>query len=99
MVDDVGLEEKGKKLNTLPLYLGAVVLSNSKRFMNNIIQAIKRFCTNDLYYTDTDSFYSQIKHWDKLDKAALVGKNFSSGKIDYKEGGVFYGFFLAPKIK
>ena len=39
------------------------------------------------------------KHWDKLDKAGLVGKNLLQGKNDYKDGGIFYGFFLAPKIK
>ena len=39
------------------------------------------------------------KHWDKLDKAGLVGKNLLQGKNDYKDGGILYGLFLAPKIK
>ena len=30
MIDDVGLEDEFKKLNTMPLHLGAFVLSNSK---------------------------------------------------------------------
>ena len=30
MIDDKGLEDEVKKLNTMPLYLGAFVLSNSK---------------------------------------------------------------------
>ena len=34
-----------------------------------------------------------------LDKANLVGKNLCQGKNDYKTGGMFYGLFLAPKIK
>ena len=34
-----------------------------------------------------------------LDKANLVGKNLCQGKNDYKTGGIFYGLFLAPKIK
>ena len=55
MIDDAGLEDEVKKLNTMPLHLDAFVLSNSKRIMNNFIHAINGFCTKDLYYTDTDS--------------------------------------------
>ena len=98
MIDDAGLDDEVKKLNTMPLHLGAFVLSNSKRIMNNFIHAINRFYTNDVYYTDTDSLYIENKHWDKLDKAALVGKSLLQGKNDYKDGGIFYGLFLAPKI-
>ena len=31
MIDDKGLEDEVKKLNTMSLHLGAFVLSNSKR--------------------------------------------------------------------
>ena len=99
MVDDAGLEDEVKKLNALPLHLGAFVLSNSKRIMNNFIQAINGFSTNDVYYTDTDSLYIENKHWDKIDKAGLVGKNLLQEKNDYKDGGIFYGLFLALKLK
>ena len=99
MIDDAGLEDEVKKLNTMPLHLGAFVLSNSKRIMNNFIHAINGFYTNDLYYRDTDSLYIENKHWDKLKKAGLVGKNLLQGKNDYKDGGKFCGLFLAPKIK
>ena len=99
MIDEAGLEYEVKKLNTMPLHLGAFVLSNSKRIMNNFIHAINGFYTNDVYYTDTDSLYIENKHWDKLDKAGLVGKNLLQGKNDYKDGGIFYGLFLAPQIK
>ena len=34
-----------------------------------------------------------------LDKANLVGKKLCQGKNDYKTGEIFYGLFLAPKIK
>ena len=98
MIDDAGLEDENKKLNTMPLHLGVFVLSNSKRIMNNFIHAINGFYTNDVYYTDTDSLYIENKHWDKLEKARLVGKNLLQGKNDYKDGGIFYGLFLAPKI-
>ena len=99
IIDDAGLEDEVKKLNTMPLHLGAFVLSNSKRIMNNFIHAIGGFYTNDVYYTDTDSLYIENKHWDKLDKAGLVRKNLLQGKNDYKDGGIFYALFLAPKIK
>ena len=84
---------------TLPSHLGAFILGNSKRIMNNFIREINGFYNNSIYYGDTDSLYIEKKHWDVLDKANLVGKNLCQGKNDYKTGGIFYGFFLAPKIK
>ena len=96
---DDGLEDEVKKVNTLPLQLAVFILSNSKRIMNNFIHAIDGFYTNDVYYTDTDSSYIGCKHWDKLDKAGLVGKSLLQGKNDYKDGGIWYALFLAPKIK
>ena len=83
----------------MPLHLGAFALSNSKRIMNNFIHAINGFYTNDVYYTDSYSLYIENKHWDNLDKAGLVGKNRLQGKNDYKDGGFWYGLFLAPKMK
>ena len=65
--------------------------------MNNFIHAIDGFFTNDLYYTGTDSLYIESKHWEKLNKAGLVGKNLLQGKNDYKGGRIFYALFLAPK--
>ena len=97
--DDEGLQDEVKKVNTMPFHLGAFVLSNSERIMNKFIHAIDGFYTNDVYYTDTDSLYIERKHWCKLDKAGLIGKNWLQGKNDYKEGGIWYGRFLAPKIK
>ena len=99
MIDDPGLEEEVKNLNTMPLHLGAFVLSNSKRIMNNFIHTINGFHTNNVYYTDCDSLYIENRHWDKLDQAGLVGKNLQQVKNNYKDGGNFYGLFLAPKIK
>ena len=58
----------------MPLHLGAFVLSNSKRIMNNFIHAINGFYTNDVYYTDTDRLYIENKLRDKLNEAGLVGK-------------------------
>ena len=98
MIDDAGLEDEIKKVNTMPLHLGAFVLSNSKRIMNNFIHAINGFYTNDVCYTDTDSLHIENKHWDKLDKPGLFGKNLLQGKNDYgPNSGIFYALFLAPK--
>ena len=79
MKDDEGLEDEVKNANTLPLQLAVFILSNSKRIMNNFIHAIDGFYSNDVYYTDTDSLYIENKHWDKLKKAGLVGKNLLQG--------------------
>ena len=32
-------------------------------------------------------------------KAGLVGKNRLQGKIEDRDGGIWYGSFLAPKVK
>ena len=39
------------------------------------------------------------KHWEKLDKTGLVGKNRLQGRNDYKVGGTWYILLLAPKTK
>ena len=43
MIDDTGLEDELKKIITMPFQLGAFVLSNSKRIMNNFIHANNGF--------------------------------------------------------
>ena len=53
--DDEGLQDEVKKVNTMLLHLGAFVLTNSKRNLNNFIHANGGFYTNDVYYTDTGS--------------------------------------------
>ena len=81
----------------MPLHLGAFVLSNSKRIMNNLIHAINGFYTNDVYYTDTDSLYIENKHWEKLKNLKFVGKDLLQVENDYVDGGILYALFLAPK--
>ena len=96
---DDGLDDDCDIKNTLPAVLGAFILSNSKRIMNNFIREINGFYNNSIYYGDTDSLYIEKKYWDVLDKADLVGEDSCQGQNDYKTGGIFYGLFLAPKIK
>ena len=50
-----GLDDDCDFENTLPAVLGAFILSKSRRIMNIFIREIKRFCKNNIYYTDTDS--------------------------------------------
>ena len=64
MKDDDRLKDEVKKFNTMPLQLGAFVLSNSKRILNIFTPAIDGFYTNDVYYTDTDSLFIEKKHWE-----------------------------------
>ena len=67
--------------------------------MNNFIREINGFYENNIYYTDTDSLYIEKKYWDVLDKANLVGEELCQGKNDHQTGSIFYGLYLAPKIK
>ena len=62
MKDDAGLEDEVKNVNTMPSHLGAFILANSKRIMNNFIHAIDGFNTSDLYYEDTVILYIENKH-------------------------------------
>ena len=82
MIDDKRLEDDVKKLNTMPLHLGAFVFSNSRRITNNFIHANNGFYTIDVYYTDTVSLYIENKHWEKLNKVGLVGMKILQSKND-----------------
>ena len=64
--------------NTLPGYVGAFILSNTKTNINKFIREIKGFLNLYIYYTDTDSLYIEKKYWDMLDRAKLVGKRIMS---------------------
>ena len=99
MKKDDGLDDDCDIKNTLPAHLGPFILSNSKRIMNNFIKEINGFYNSNIYYGDTDSIYIEKNYWDVLDKDKLVGENLCQGKNDYETGGMFYGLFLAPKIK
>ena len=95
-VDDY---DKAKSINTMPSHFGCYILSHSKRLMNNVIKQINGFFTNTIYYTDTDSLYIHKNHWSTLIEKEFVGKSLGLGKNDYGNSGIFYAWFLAPKIK
>ena len=54
MKNNDGLDGDNNVKNTLPFHLGAFILSNSKRNMNNFIREINGFYDNSIYYGDTD---------------------------------------------
>ena len=96
---DDGLEGDNDVENILPSHLGAFILSNSKRIMNDFLREINGFYNNCIFYSDTYSLYIEENNWDVLDKAKIVGSNLYQGKNDYNSGGIFYGLILAPKMK
>ena len=99
--DDEGVDDfdKAKSVNTMPFHFGSYILSHSKRLMNNVIKQINGFYNRNIYYTDTDSLYIHKKYWSNLVDNEFVGKSLGLGKNDYGDSGIFYAWFLAPKIK
>ena len=67
--------------------------------MNNVINQIDGFYNNNSYYTDTDSLYIHKNHWSTLVEKGFVGKSLGLGINDYGDSGLFYAWFLAPKLK
>ena len=96
-VDDNGVS---KKVNCQPFQFIALILSRSKRLMNDVLLALDGFKNNKIYYGDTDSVYIHKNDYDVLKHKGLVGKNLFQSKNDYGEcAGIMYGIFLAPKVK
>ena len=57
------------------------------------------FFNNSIYYGDTDSVYIHKKYWSDILDNGFVGKSLGFGKNKYCNSGIFYAWFLAPKIK
>ena len=74
MKKDDRLDDHCDIKNTLPAVLGAFILSNSKRIMDNFIREINGFYKNNIYYTCCDSLYIKKRYWDVLYQANLVGE-------------------------
>ena len=95
-VDDGGIS---KKVNSQLCHLGSLILSHSKRLMNDVILALDGFKNNKIYYGDTDIVDIHNKDYEILKTEGLVGKDLYQSKNDYGTGGILFGLFLAPKIK
>ena len=98
--DAAGVDEydDARSVNTMPSNFGSFILSHSKSLMNEVINQIDGFSNYSIYYTDTDPLYIHKKHWSSLSDNGFFGKSFGLGKNGYGNSGVFYAWFLAPKI-
>ena len=67
--------------------------------MNEVINQTGGFYINIFYYGDTDSMYIYKKYWSNLVDIGFVGKSHGLNKNDHGNWGIFYAWFLAPKIK
>ena len=88
-----------KKVKSQPCHLGSLILSHSKRLMNDVILALDGFKNHKIYYGDTDSVYIHNNDYEILKTKGLNGKDLYQSKNDYGTGGILFGLFLAPKIK
>ena len=61
MKKDEELDDDNYVENILLLHWGAVVLSNSKRRVNNFDKEITNFYNINIYFSDTDSLYIENK--------------------------------------
>ena len=59
MKKEDGLDDVCDIKNILLSHLGAFILSNSKRIMNNFIREINGFYNNSIYDGDMDSMYME----------------------------------------
>ena len=59
---DDGLDGDNDVKNTLSSRLGAFIICNTKRFMNNFIRKINGFYKKSIHFGDTDSLYIEKKY-------------------------------------
>lgn len=69
--------------NKLPKYLGAFILSYSKKHMNDYISAVDGFFKPVIKYMDTDSLYFNVEYFNMLSEKGLIGPNLGQATPDY----------------
>ena len=67
--------------------------------MKNVIREIDGFYSNKVDYGDTDNVYFHKKHWSTLADNGFVGDFLGNGINNYGNAGIFYAWFLAPKVR
>ena len=97
--EDVDDFDEAKSVYTRPSPFGRIILSHSKRLMNDVIKQIDGFENKSMQYTDTDSLYIHKKYWSSLDDNGFIDKSIGLGKNYYGNSDTIYAWFLAPKIK
>ena len=98
---DEGVDDyhKAKSINAKPSHFGNYILPHSQRLMSDVIQQKGGFYTISIYYTDTDSVYIHKKYWSHVVDNGFFGMSLGLGKFNYGTSGIFFAWFLAPKIK
>ena len=98
--DDKGVDDYEKKLvNTMTSHSGSHILSHSKILGIEVNNQIDGFQNNSTYRRDTDSRYIHLNYRSSLNEKGFFGKSLGLRKNDYGNSGLFYAWFLAPKIK
>jgi DNA polymerase elongation subunit (family B) len=86
--------------NTKPIYLGAYILSYSKRIMNEYVDASDGFFSHTIVYSDTDSQYMTKDSYRLVEEKGLIGNELGQCKNDYGEGLEIVKFLcLGKKMK
>ena len=65
---DDGFDDANDMKSTLRNHIGAFIISNSKRIMNNFTREINGHCNHAVHYGDTDSKFIEEKYWNVLVK-------------------------------
>ena len=68
--------------------------------MKKFLHETDGFYSNKINYQDRDSLDLHMDRYKKVEGAGYVGKNLGQARIDHGDkAGIFYGLFLAPKMK
>lgn len=104
-----GVRHNFEKTVTKPHYLGAFILSHSRRIMNDMYDVVdptrlmspsnyswQDSMKNSFFYTDTDSL---IVHSSQLDQCRRkMGKDLGMLADELDGGKIVEGYFLSPKL-
>ena len=77
IADHEGVDDNGysKEINSQPCYLGASILSHSRRLMNEVIFALGGFKNQKIFYSDTEFVYIHKNDYNTLKEKSLIGKD------------------------
>ena len=66
--------------------------------MDKYVKTVDDFSSKDVFNQDTDRYYVQWGHYDKVKDAGMLGKNIGQN-INVKDVAISFGLFLAPKME
>ena len=96
IADLEGVDDNGysKKINSQPCHFGSIILSQSKKLMNDVINDLKGFKNHKNYYSDIHKNDYEVSK-----EQILIGKDLYQSKNDYGDAGILYALFMSAKIK